>query len=198
MGQTSAARSSCRGQVECESRNSQLARGFLLQRDGVCAARRTAGSSAQFFDVQLEFGDGPAESVAVHAELTRGFALVPVTVLQHAKNEFLLEFTDGFGISDAALVHLHDQSFQLVFHSASLCFLQRPAETRLKVFRRCRRAPKRAQGPFATSPSLRETAAAGPPALPKSRRGRRPAETAQPAIAGAIPIAERRPPAPAR
>ena len=83
------------------------------------AARRPA-SPAQRFDVKFEVGKVAAERVAVHAKLTGSFALVPVDVLQDRKNELLFEFADGLGISNTAPVHVHNQSFQLIFHDASL------------------------------------------------------------------------------
>src|SRR5271165_6138431 len=97
----------------------RLPRYLPLHRDRVRATRRPACSRAQFFGVEFELRDSAAESVAVHAQLARGLALVSLAVLQHGQNEFLLEFTDGFRISDAALVHLQNQSFQLVSHNAS-------------------------------------------------------------------------------
>jgi hypothetical protein len=84
------------------------------------AARRTAPSVAQGFGVELELGNSAAEGVAVHAELAGSLALVPVAVLQDRENELLLEFADGFGIGNTASVHVHNQSFQLIFHDASL------------------------------------------------------------------------------
>ena len=97
-----------------------LARGFSFDGEGVGATRRTAPSAPQGFGVELELGNGAAEGVAVHAKLARGFALVPVAVLQHRENELLLEFADGFGIGNTASVHMHNQSFQLIFHDASI------------------------------------------------------------------------------
>ena len=84
------------------------------------AARRTAPSVPQGLGVELEFGNGAAEGVAVHAKLAGSFALVSVAVLQDRENELLLEFADGFGIGNTASVHVHNQSFQLIFHDASL------------------------------------------------------------------------------
>src|SRR5208283_1601108 len=106
----------------------RLPHGLLLHRDGVSAARGTARATAQLLDVEPELGDGTAESVAVHSQLTCGLALVPLAILQHGENKFFLELTDGFCIRDAALVHLHDQCFQLIFHSASLCLLNAPSK----------------------------------------------------------------------
>ena len=56
------------------------------------AARRTARAVAQSLGVELQLGDGAAESVAVHAKLAGGFALVAFAVLENGENEALLEF----------------------------------------------------------------------------------------------------------
>ena len=84
------------------------------------AARRAPRAAAQSLDVELQLGDGAAESIAVHAQLAGGLALVALIFLQHGQDESLLEFANCFGIQNAALVHLHDQGFQLIFHNASL------------------------------------------------------------------------------
>src|ERR1019366_3797998 len=96
---------------------------FPVHRDRMGAARRPARTMTQAFGIQLKFGDGTAEGVAVHAQLARGLALITLAFLQHRENESLLEFAHAFGISYAVFVHLQDQSFQLIFHNASLfCF----------------------------------------------------------------------------
>ena len=96
---------------------------FPVHCDRVGAARRPARTVTQAFGVQLKFGDGAAQGVAVHTQLARSLALVALAFLQHRENESLLEFTHAFGIGYAVFVHLQDQSFQLIFHKASLfCF----------------------------------------------------------------------------
>lgn len=100
----------------------RLTRGFLLERCQRWAftARWTASAVAQALHVELEFRDGAAERVPVHAELARGLALVPVVFLENRDDEPLLEFANGFGIQNAALVHLKNECFELILHSASL------------------------------------------------------------------------------
>ena len=87
-------------------------------------ARRSARTVAHALGIQLKFGNGTAKGVAVHTQLARGLALVSLAILQHRQNEPLLEFTHAFRIGYAVLVHLQDQSFQLIFHDASLFLLQ--------------------------------------------------------------------------
>jgi hypothetical protein len=84
------------------------------------AAGRATGSAAEAFGVELEFRDSAAESITVHTQLASSFALVSVAVLQDSQDELLLEFANCFGISNAASIHLHYESFQLIFHDASL------------------------------------------------------------------------------
>src|ERR1019366_6508926 len=157
------------------TRNESLTGGFPLHRDCMGAAWRPARTVAQALGIQLQLGDGTAKGVAVHAQLARGLALVSLAVLQHRENESLLEFTHAFGIGDAVLVHLQDQSFQLIFHNAPLSFASARAQTD-QIFtgdHRCRRlAWKRVGQRSATSPSLHGSAAAIPPAPPRSKRGR--------------------------
>jgi len=74
----------------------------------------------QYLYVEVKFGDGTAESVAVHTQLACGLALVALIFLQHRKDEALLEFANCLRVEDSAFVHLQYQGFQLVFHSASL------------------------------------------------------------------------------
>jgi len=74
----------------------------------------------QDLHVELQLGDSAAKSVTVHAQLARGFTLVALVLLQHSKDESLLEFADRFRVENPALVHLQYQGFQLIFHSASL------------------------------------------------------------------------------
>ncbi len=97
-----------------------LPRCFSLHGDIVSTAGRATSPIAEAFGVEFELRDRAAQSVAVHAKLARGLALITIAVLQDRKNEFLLEFANGFGVSDAASIHLYDKCFQLIFHDASL------------------------------------------------------------------------------
>ncbi len=72
------------------------------------------------FYIEFQFSDRAAKGVAVHAELARGLALIPIVLLQNGDNKSFLELPDGFRVQDAAFVHLQYQSFKLVLHSASL------------------------------------------------------------------------------
>src|SRR5581483_11714719 len=92
---------------------------LLLHREWTSAARRTP-SIPQLVDVNLQFGDGTAEGVAVHTQFARGAALVALVLFKDGENEFLFEFPYGFRIKNVALVHLQDKSFQLIFHGVSL------------------------------------------------------------------------------
>ena len=92
-------------------------------RDRAGAAGWALDAVAELADVDLQFGDGAAERVAVHAEFAGGAALVAFVFLQHGQDETLLEFTHAFGIKNIAAVHLQDKCFQLIFHDAFLSLL---------------------------------------------------------------------------
>src|SRR5579859_90464 len=56
---------------------------LLIKRDRPGAAGRTLGSVAQLANVNLQLGDGAAESVAVHAQFAGGAALVAFIFLKN-------------------------------------------------------------------------------------------------------------------
>ena len=126
----------------------ELAGSALVVARRARAAGRTAGPRAQGPDIEVQLGDGAAESIAVHTELAGRLTLVAFVVLQHRKYEAFLEFADSFGVENAALVHLENQGFQLVFHSASLY------SSRLGPIARCINSSYRRQrGKCAPEPS---------------------------------------------
>jgi hypothetical protein len=88
---------------------------FSLHHGGACAAGRTLGSATHGTNVNLEFLHGPAESIAVHAELARGFALVSFILFKHGYDKALFEFPDGFRVENIAFIHLKDECFELIF-----------------------------------------------------------------------------------
>ena len=99
--------------------------GFPIHRNGMSAARRPANPTTQTLRIQLQLGNGAAEGVTVHSQLACCLALVSLAVLQYGENKSFFELTNAFRISYAVLVHLQDQSFQLIFHDASLfCFIK--------------------------------------------------------------------------
>src|SRR5271165_1020902 len=84
------------------------------------AAWRATRTGPQHSYVKIQFRNGAAERVTVHAQLPGRLTLIALVFLQHGHNESLLKFADGFRVENSALVHLQNQGFQLVFHSASL------------------------------------------------------------------------------
>ena len=56
----------------------------------------------------------------MHVELTGGTALIAVVLLQNGQDEALLELTHCLRIKNVALVHLHDECFELISHGVSL------------------------------------------------------------------------------
>lgn len=72
------------------------------------AARRTPRAMAQHPYVEVEFSNGTAEGVAVHAQLAGRLTLVAVVLLQYGEDESLLKLADRFRIQNSALMHLQD------------------------------------------------------------------------------------------
>jgi len=95
-----------------------LADDLLLEADRAGAAWRTFDAVAELADIDLQLGDGAAESVAVHAQFARGAALVAFVLLKNGEDKALLEFPHTLGVKDVAAVHLQNQCFQLIFHDA--------------------------------------------------------------------------------
>src|SRR5882672_7680672 len=75
-----------------------LADDFLFHGHRASAARRALASIAELADIDLQFVDSAAQSVAVHAQFAGSAALVAFVLLQHGQDEALLEFTHAFGI----------------------------------------------------------------------------------------------------
>jgi hypothetical protein len=93
-----------------------LANGFLVVSSRPGAARRPLNAVAQLADIDLQLKDRTAQSIAVHAELARGSALIPLVLLEYGQDKPLLEFAYGLGIENVAFVHLHDEGFELISH----------------------------------------------------------------------------------
>src|SRR5579864_1450299 len=74
---------------------------LLLQGEGFLAANGTSSAVAELANVELELGDGSAESIAVHPQFSRGFALIALVLLEHVHDEALLEFADGLRVENS-------------------------------------------------------------------------------------------------
>src|SRR5262249_33551101 len=89
-----------------------LQRGDLLARRPSCfknrtfATRRTLEINANLRGIEVEFGHGAAEGIAVHTELFCSFTLVTLVMGKHFHEEALFEFAHGFSIGNSAGVHL--------------------------------------------------------------------------------------------
>ena len=99
------------------------AREFFLVSYWTGCAWWTPAAIAELTDIKFELGDGAAQSVAMHSQLSRGAALVAFVFLKNSCYKTLLELSDCFGIENVALVHLVDKCFQLIFHGISLSVL---------------------------------------------------------------------------
>src|SRR5437016_14594523 len=103
----------------CRKAAAKLTGGFLLQlfkRNWFLAAHRSPQTFAELPHVQFKLGNGAAESIAMHSQFPRCLALVPLVLLKNIHDEALLKFPHSFGIKNPAVVHLRDESFELVLH----------------------------------------------------------------------------------
>jgi len=64
--------------------------------------------------------DLAAQRIAMDAKKFSRLRLIPVGAVQHAFDEALLKFADGFVEQNPALHHLVDEPFQLIFHDGTL------------------------------------------------------------------------------
>ena len=96
---------------------------LFFQGDGAGATGRTLDAVAELANIDLQFADGAAQSIAVHAQFSCGSALVAFILLENCQDEAFLELPNSFGIKNIAAVHLQDKCFQLIFHNASLSLL---------------------------------------------------------------------------
>ena len=88
-----------------------LTRKSLLVSCNAHAARWTLPAVTEFADINLQLSDGAAQSIAVHSQLARCAALIPLVLFEHSRNKALFEFSDRFGIENVALVHLLYERF---------------------------------------------------------------------------------------
>ena len=93
-----------------------LASNFLVVDAWARTPRRAPAAIAKLSNIDLQFVEGAAESVAVHAKLARGAALVPLVLLEHSRNEGALKFAHSFRVENVAAIHVLYECFQLVFH----------------------------------------------------------------------------------
>ena len=70
--------------------------------------------------IELVRIDLAAQCIAMDAEKFSRLRLIPVGAVQHALDEALLKFADGFIKQNPALYHLIDEPFQLIFHDGTL------------------------------------------------------------------------------
>ena len=101
----------------------KLTRGLLFQESWPGTAWRTLSAIPELSHIDFELRDGAAESISVHPEFARSAALVASVFLEDGQYKALLEFTYRLGIKNVALVHLHNEGFELIFHGG-LSFFQ--------------------------------------------------------------------------
>ena len=80
-----------------------------------------AHAVANLCGIQIEFCQGAAEGVAMHAELFGGLALVSLVMREHLENIALLELLDCVGIGDSRAVHLGNDSVEFALQGHLTC-----------------------------------------------------------------------------
>ena len=106
-----------------------------------CAAWRPLNAIAQLAYINLQFRKGAAQGIAVHAQLASGAALVAFILLEDSDYEPLFEFANRLGVENIALIHLHDQCFQLIFHGGALFLIDLSIVMNALVLPSCFRFP---------------------------------------------------------
>src|SRR6185312_7336222 len=71
----------------------------------------TASAIPEVPNVDVQFLNGAAEGIAMHAELPRRPALIALVFFQHYRDKPALEFAHCLGIKNVAAVHLLNQCF---------------------------------------------------------------------------------------
>jgi hypothetical protein len=77
-----------------------------LGQHGPLAHHRPAHALADLRGVQVKLRQGAAQCVAMHAQLGRGFALVPFVVREYFEDVAPLELSDGIRVRHTGTVHL--------------------------------------------------------------------------------------------
>jgi len=98
----------CLGRTPIRRQQANPLLGRALHSQRPLAHDRPTHASADLRRVQVQFRQGPAQRVAVHAELRRGLALVAFVVGQYFKYVAPLELPDRIGIRNASTVHLRN------------------------------------------------------------------------------------------
>ena len=86
------------------------------------ACWRTSHAVANLHGIHLKFGKRAAESIAVHAELICGLALVAFVVRENLKNVAPLELPNGVSVGDACTVHLNNETVQFALQRFTPCW----------------------------------------------------------------------------
>ena len=85
------------------------------------AGHRTTHAAANLRGIEVEFGEGAAKGIPVHAELFRGLALIALVVGKHFEDVALLELLDGVGVRDSRAVHLDNDSVKFALQGHLTC-----------------------------------------------------------------------------
>ncbi len=88
---------------------------------GSFACYRAAHAIANLRRVEIEFSEGPAERIAMHAEFFCSLALVAFMVSEHLEDVALLELLDGVRVGDSGAVHLDNDSVEFALQGHLTC-----------------------------------------------------------------------------
>ena len=76
------------------------------------AAGWAAHAVTDLSGIHIEFGEGAAQSVTVHAKLFGSLALISLVVRKHFEDVTLLELANGVRVRNSGAVHLRNESVQ--------------------------------------------------------------------------------------
>jgi hypothetical protein len=76
------------------------------------AAGGAAHAVTDLSGVHVEFGEGTAQGVTVHAKLFGSLALVSLMVRKHFEDVSLFELANGVRVRNSGAVHLRNESVQ--------------------------------------------------------------------------------------
>lgn len=96
-----------------------LSRDLLYLKYRTLAAAWTLEAAANLRRIDLQFGDGATEGVAVHAEFLGGFALVSPVMGEDFDEVALFEFAHRFFVGNPSAVHLRHEVVKFTSHCIS-------------------------------------------------------------------------------
>ena len=97
-------------------REPALADSLLYLKYRTLGMRRTLEPMTNLHGIDIQFGNGAAERVAMHAQFFCCLTLIALVVRKYCKKVTALEFTHRFSIRNTASMHRCHKDFQFAFH----------------------------------------------------------------------------------